>query len=92
MSRDTKILWVDDEIDLLKPYTIFLNEKGFDVSTATNGADAISLVKENEYNLIILDENMPGLSGIQTLQEIKGIIPLCPGNNDYQNGGREYYG
>jgi DNA-binding response OmpR family regulator len=78
MSRDTKILWVDDEIDLLKPYTIFLNEKGFDVSTATNGADAISLVKENEYNLIILDENMPGLSGIQTLQEIKGIIPFVP--------------
>ena len=78
MDRTIKLLWVDDEIDLLKPYIIFLNEKGFHVTTATNGADAIELVGKEDFHLIILDENMPGLSGLQTLQEIKSIIPFIP--------------
>ena len=78
MTRQINILWVDDEIELLKPYVIFLNEKGFKVITATSGTDAIRQVKSQDFQLVILDENMPGLSGLQTLQEIKTIIPFVP--------------
>lgn len=73
-----KILWTDDEIDLLKPYLIFLEEKGYDVSTANNGQDAIDLCREENFDIIFLDENMPGLSGLQTLSEIKLISPATP--------------
>lgn len=73
-----KILWVDDEIDLLKPHILFLNEKGYDVETSNNGTDAIELVKTNFFDLIFLDENMPGKSGLETLAEIKKIFPSIP--------------
>ncbi len=73
-----KILWVDDEIDLLKPHIIFLQNKGYEVDTANSGTDAIDIVKENFFDIIFLDENMPGLSGIETLNEIKKIAPLIP--------------
>lgn len=66
-----RILWVDDEIDLLRSHVIFLSEKGFNVDTVTNGEDAISLVKENDYDLIFLDEMMAGMGGLETLGEIK---------------------
>ena len=56
-----RILWADDEMDLLRPYVIFLEEKGYDVSTVTNGKDAIDLVQKESFDIIILDENMPGL-------------------------------
>lgn len=72
------ILWVDDEIDLLKPHIIFLENKGFVVSTATNGEDAVDLVKQNEYDIIFLDENMPGISGLETLSKIKSINSMVP--------------
>ena len=72
------LLWTDDEIDLLRPYILFLEEKGYHVDTANNGHDAISLVKTKPYDLVLLDENMPGLSGIQVLDEIKKISPLVP--------------
>jgi len=75
---NTKILWTDDEIDLLRAHIIFLQEKGFDVITANNGSDAIELVKSNFFDIIFLDENMPGLSGLQTLSEIKTIDPNVP--------------
>src|ERR1044071_6023696 len=65
------ILWVDDEIDLLKPHILFLQEKGYDVATATNGEDAIDKINKNGYDIVLLDENMPGLSGIETLVRIK---------------------
>ena len=78
MERDIKILWADDEIDLLKPYVIYLEEKGFEVITATNGDDAIRLITEQSFELVILDENMPGLSGLDTLKKIKGIKPFVP--------------
>src|SRR4051812_23049861 len=65
------ILWVDDEIDLLKPHILFLEEKGYDVSTATNGEDALDKINKNGYDLVLLDENMPGITGIETLTRIK---------------------
>ncbi len=73
-----KILWADDEIDLLKIHILFLQEKGYDVTTATNGDDAIDFVKEKYFDLIFLDENMPGLSGLETLEKIKTIYPSLP--------------
>jgi DNA-binding response OmpR family regulator len=76
--KKTKILWTDDEIDLLQAHIIFLREKGFEVITANNGNDAIDLVRVNFFDIIFLDENMPGLSGLQTLNEIKSIDPNVP--------------
>ena len=72
------ILWVDDEIDLLKPYTIFLADKGYDVETASNGQDAIDMCRENLYDIVFLDENMPGLSGLETLARINEMRPNLP--------------
>jgi CheY-like chemotaxis protein len=66
-----KILWVDDEIDLLKPHILFLEKKNYDVTTCNNGQDAIDLFEENNYDIVLLDENMPGLSGLETLAELK---------------------
>jgi len=76
--KKTKILWTDDEIDLLRAHIIFLQEKGFDVVTTNNGSDAVELVRKDFFDIIFLDENMPGLSGLQTLNEIKAIEPNVP--------------
>ncbi len=76
--RKINILWADDEIDLLKVHLLFLEEKGYNVTTANNGDDALSLVHENNFDIIFLDENMPGLSGLETLDLIKGIYPTIP--------------
>jgi DNA-binding response OmpR family regulator len=73
-----RILWADDEIDLLKPHLLFLGEKGFDVSTATNGDDALDLFDETAFDIVFLDENMPGLSGLETLTQIKNKNPRVP--------------
>lgn len=75
MKKD-RLLWVDDEIDLLKPHILFLQSKGYEVDTENNGTDALDRCKETSYDLIFLDENMPGLSGLETLAQIK---ELCPG-------------
>lgn len=72
------ILWVDDEIELLKPQILFLNNKGYEVSTATNGHDALEKCKSTHYDIVFLDEIMPGLSGLQTLERIKEIKPNLP--------------
>ena len=72
------ILWADDEIDLLKPYILFLHGKGYDVVTTCSGSDALDLVCEKDFDLIILDEHMPGLTGIETLQRIKLVSPHIP--------------
>lgn len=74
--QDTTILWADDEIDLLKPHILFLNEKGYKVTTVTNGNDAVDTFKNGYYDLVFLDENMPGLTGLETLSQIKNL------NND----------
>ena len=67
----TQILWADDEIDLLKPHIIYLEDKGHAVTPAKSGDEALDLLEENSYDLIFLDENMPGLSGLETLTIIK---------------------
>ena len=73
-----KILWVDDEIDLLKIQILFLEENGHTVSTANNGNDGIDMVKDNNYDIVFLDENMPGISGLDVLVEMKKIKPYIP--------------
>jgi len=69
--NDIKILWVDDEIDLLKPHIMFLERKNYVITTATNGVDALEAVDEVRFDVVFLDENMPGLSGLETLTKIK---------------------
>ncbi len=73
-----KILWVDDEIDLLKPHILFLNKRGYTVDTCNNGYDAIDMFAEDNYDLVILDEMMPGMTGLETLPRIKEIHPDTP--------------
>jgi CheY-like chemotaxis protein len=73
-----RILWTDDEIDLLRAHIIFLQEKGYDVETANNGLDAIEKVENSYFDIIFLDENMPGLTGLETLTKIKDISPNTP--------------
>ena len=72
------ILWVDDEIDFLRAHIIFLEQKGYKVITASNGNEAIELVRSNQFDLVLLDENMPGLSGLDTLPIIKEFKPTLP--------------
>ena len=72
------LLWVDDEIEQLKAHILFLEKKGYEVMTASNGTDAIDLCKEHNFDLIMLDEMMPGLTGLETLQRIKEISPATP--------------
>ncbi len=73
-----KLLWVDDEIELLRSHILFLNEKGYTVDTATNGEDALAMISENQYDLILLDEMMTGMGGLETLSKIKEISPSLP--------------
>ncbi len=73
-----KILWVDDEVELLKPHVLFLKQKGYEVETCNNGYDAIDMASEGSYDLIILDEMMPGMTGLETLPKIKEIRPTTP--------------
>ena len=63
MSK-VKILWADDEIDLLRPHVMFLEEKGYDVATASSGDNALELIDQERFDIMLLDENMPGLSGL----------------------------
>lgn len=72
------ILWADDEIDLLKPHIIFLNNKGYDVTPVPSGADALEKCNEEKYDIVFLDENMPGMTGLETLSQIKAIKPNLP--------------
>lgn len=73
-----RLLWVDDEIDMLKAHILFLQKKDYEVDTASNGPDALDLCRERNYDLILLDENMPGLSGLETLSRLKDIVPTVP--------------
>ena len=73
-----KILWVDDEIELLKPHILFLERKNYNVTSCSNGSDAIDLVDENNFDIVFLDENMPGISGLETLLEIKQLKANLP--------------
>lgn len=72
------IVWADDEIDLLKPYIIYLSSKGYEIIPAMSGQDAIDACKQRAVNIVFLDEQMPGLSGIETLQILKEAHPELP--------------
>ena len=72
------LLWVDDEIELLKAHILFLEKKEYEVITVSNGTDAIEQCRKHSFDLILLDEMMPGLSGLETLQKIKEIAPAVP--------------
>ena len=74
----TTILWADDEIDLLKPHIMFLEQKGYEVVTANNGSDAIDNVRQRHFDIVFLDEQMPGISGIEALEVIKREYPNLP--------------
>lgn len=76
--KNPQILWVDDEIELLKPHILFLTDKGYDVQTCNNGYDAIDMARTTHFDLIILDEMMPGITGLETLPQIKEVSPTTP--------------
>ncbi len=75
---EVKILWVDDEIEFLKPHILFLKGKGYEVDSCNNGFDAIEMASKTSYDLIILDEMMPGMTGLETLPRIKEARPSTP--------------
>ncbi len=70
-----RILWVDDEIDLLKPHLLFLQARGYHVDAITNGDDSLVLMRENAYDLVLLDEQMPGRSGLEVLEIMRREDP-----------------
>ena len=76
--KKKRILWADDEIDILRAHILFLEEKGYDVTPVNSGQDAIDNIKSEPYDIVFLDENMPGLSGIETLSLIKDFNPNVP--------------
>ncbi len=78
MNTQGEILWVDDEIDSLKSQIIFLKNKGYNVTPLTNGYDALELLKEKTVDVVLLDESMPGLTGLETLGKIKEMLPQLP--------------
>ncbi|NQZ76533.1 MAG: PglZ domain-containing protein [Ekhidna sp.] len=73
-----KILWADDEIELLKPHIIFLEQKGYEVTPVNSGADALEVIDDSYFDIVFLDENMPGMSGLETLTSIKSTNPNTP--------------
>lgn len=77
MQRYT-ILWADDEIDLLKPHILFLQQRGYDITPVNNGADAIELSEQKHFDIVFLDEHMPGMSGLEALSQIKNHKPNLP--------------
>ncbi|MGQ9609432.1 MAG: T9SS response regulator signal transducer PorX [bacterium] len=77
-SENRRILWVDDEIDGLKPHIVFLKEKGYNVTPVSNGDDALSLLREQHYDAVLLDQIMPGMDGMRTLEFIREIEPSIP--------------
>lgn len=78
LNKSHKILWIDDEIEALKSHVFALRAKNYEITTVSNGHDAISLVKEGNYDAVLLDQVMPGLDGMKTLEQIKEIAPVLP--------------
>ena len=76
--ENISILWADDEIDLLKPHILFLEQKGYEVVTTNNGDEAMDIIRERNFDIVFLDEHMPGMSGIETLEGIKSLYPNLP--------------
>ena len=73
--KSIQVLWVDDEINRLKPHIQFLEEKGYKINPCTNGPDGLELIKKQTFDVVLLDENMPGMDGLLVLSEIKKISP-----------------
>ena len=82
MKKD-RLLWVDDEIDLLRPHILFLESKGYEVHTVSNGQDALDRCRETDYDLIFLDENMPGIRA-RDIGTDKGHLSYRACYHDYQ--------
>ncbi|TFV97099.1 PglZ domain-containing protein [Algoriphagus kandeliae] len=78
MTQKARILWADDEIDLLKPHILFLEQKGYEIITVNSGVDAVDEIEKESFDLVFLDEMMPGMTGLETLQQIKQIKPQIP--------------
>src|SRR5690242_4769974 len=72
------VLWVDDEAELLESHRIFLREKGYEVETATNADDAVELLRRRPFDILLLDEQMPGKRGLETYQEVRELAPNLP--------------
>ena len=72
------ILWADDEIDQLQSHIIFLEKKGFTIEPVSNGEDAVAMIREKPFDIVFLDEQMPGMGGLDTLEKIKSMNPLLP--------------
>ncbi|MFM7859223.1 MAG: response regulator, partial [Flammeovirgaceae bacterium] len=72
------ILWADDEIDLLKPHILFLQQRGYDITPVNNGSDAVEMAENRSFDLVFLDEHMPGMSGLEALSQIKTHKPNLP--------------
>ena len=72
------ILWADDEIDLLKPHILFLQQRGYDITPVNNGTEAVELSESKHYDVVFLDEHMPGMSGLEALALIKNNRPNLP--------------
>ena len=70
------ILWVDDEVEHLKPHILYLEDKGYKIDSISNGKDATILAKKNPYHIVLLDQSMPGMDGLETLKILKKINPL----------------
>ncbi|MGB0254894.1 MAG: response regulator, partial [Flavobacteriaceae bacterium] len=73
-----ELLWIDDEIDLLQAHILFLSQKGYHVHTAHGGQDALELIKDRNFDIVLLDENMPGMSGLEVLNDLKQQKPSLP--------------
>ena len=73
-----KILWIDDEIDLLRPHILLLEEKGYDVAITTTGKEGLGLIKDQNFDLVLIDQFMPGDDGIETSVNIKSVNPSVP--------------
>jgi DNA-binding response OmpR family regulator len=78
LEMKRKILWVDDEIELLKPHIIFLEDRGYEITPVTNAEDAIALIQEHRYDLVLLDEMLNGMDGLTALTKIKELSPFLP--------------
>ena len=76
--NEIKVLWVDDEIDLLKPHILFLEQRNYQVTPVRSGSEAINAIEQTNFDIVFLDENMPGLSGLETLHEIKEMQDSLP--------------
>ena len=77
-NNRASILWIDDEIELLKPHVLYLKEKGYSLHTSSNGIDALKSIKKRNFDLILLDQVMPGIDGLSLLKEIKNLKPHIP--------------